>query len=354
MKKRTYFETVCLVIILTGVLVVSINGTAQTPAKMTILEKNLYQAALKEGKLEWWDSLGLKESSAFIKEFINKYPGITVEYFEGAAEVREEKYLAEQSAGRRTMDLTSLDQYDLFKKKNLLLDISDIIKDVKYPIQFCDKDMMGASVEHSILGTAYNTKLVSPKDVPKSYEDLLNPKWKGRKIAVEDQLKLFIYLTPIWGKEKTVNYLKKLEEQKVIFGKNATNMMVLLNAGEYPILVSGNLHRTLTMKEQGASVDWAPIGPAIDKLSPWAVMREGTHHNAAKLFLRWVISPEGQQIVDKIRKKGNPLPEFQTSQSKAIEKMGLEVISFPGWGMEARELEELDALYSDALGLKKK
>lgn len=354
MKKRMYGKAMCLVIILTGVLIVSINATAQTTTQMTALEKKLYEAALKEGKLEWWDSLKMVEAAGFMKGFSSKYPGVKVEYFEGTAEVREEKYLLEQSAGRRTMDLTSLDQYKLFKEKNLLVDISDIIKDIKYPMQFCAKDMMGTSVEHVILGTAYNTKLVSPKDVPKSYEDLLDPKWKGRKIAVEDQLKLFIYLTPIWGKEKTANYLKKMAEQNVIFSKNATQMSVLLSAGEYPITMSGNLHRILSMKLEGAPVEWAPISPAINKLSPWAVMREGPHPNAAKLFLRYCISPEGQQLVDKIRNKGNPLPGSQTSQSKAIEKMGLEIVSLPGWEIEPKEMMELDVLYSDALGYKRK
>lgn len=354
MKKRTYFGTVYLVIILTGLLVVSSNVTAQTTAQMTPLEKKLYEAGLKEGRFEWWDSLSLKEASAFIKEFSNKYPGIKVEFAEYIGSTREEKYLAEYSAGRKTMDLTSLDRYNLFREKNLLLELADIVKDVNYPSQFCAKDFTGVSVEHVILATSYNTKLVSPKDVPKSYGDLLDPKWKGKKISVNTEMKLFYYLSAIWGQDKTINYMKKLGQQDLIFTKGSSATMTLLGTGEFPIAMSVNLHGTLRDKGKGAPVDFVPLDPAIDKLSPWVIMREAPHPNAAKLFLRWCVSPEGQQVVDKVRNKGNPLPGFKTTQSKAIEKMGLKVTALAGWEVEAGDLLDLEILYSDALGLKRK
>ncbi len=354
MKKWAELKGICLVIILVGIVVVSMSASAQTTAQMTALEKKLYEAALKEGRFEWWDSLSLKEASAFIKEFSDKYPGVKVDFAEYIGSTREEKYLAEYSAGRKTMDLTSLDRYNLFNDKNLLLDLTDIIKDVNYPSQFCAKVLNGVSVEHVILGTSYNTKLVSPKDVPKSYEDLLDPKWKGNKISVNTEMKLFFYLQAIWGQEKTLNYMKKLGEQKLIFTKGSSATMTLLGTGEFPIAMSVNLHGTIREQEKGAPMDFVPLNPAIDKLSPWVVMREAPHPNAAKLFLRWCISPEGQQLVDKARKKGNPLPGLKTSQSKVIEKMGLKVTALAGWEVEAGELQELEILYSDALGFKRK
>jgi hypothetical protein len=70
MRKRMYCKTMCWVIILTGVSVVSINATAHTIMQMTPLEKKLYEAGLKEGRFEWWDSFNLKESSAFTVESI--------------------------------------------------------------------------------------------------------------------------------------------------------------------------------------------------------------------------------------------------------------------------------------------
>ncbi len=350
MKARAYFKTMCLVIILTGVLIVSMNATAQTPKQMTPLEKKLYEGALKEGELEWWDSLSLKESAEYIKEFNRLYPGIKVNFFEGSSDVRDEKYLAEFEAGRKMLDTTSVDQYKRFKEKGLIADISDIIKDTKFPLEYCSKDFLSASVEHALNGTAYNTKLVSPKDMPKSYEDLLDPKWKG-KICLEPRLKFFIYNTPIWGEAKTVNYLSRLREQKPIIARGNSHMLSLLAVGEFPIGMSTVLHLITGLKLKGAPVEWLPVNPTPDKLSAFVVMRYAPHPNAAKLFMRWLMTAEGQMCVDKVYLKGNPLPGSGTIQSKTVEKYGLEVIPVSVWEM-AQDFGRLEKIYCEAVGIK--
>jgi iron(III) transport system substrate-binding protein len=233
MRDYKSLKVICAITILMGIFLLSISAHAETAnlANATALEKKLYQAALKEGKLEYWETLSMKEASVFIKEFNRKYPGIKVDYFEATSDVREEKYLAEYAAGRRTMDVTTIDQYDRFQEKGILMDVSDIIKDVKYPVKLCTKDLKGVTVEHVLIGTGYNTKLVQPKDVPRSWEDLLNPKWKGRKIGLENRFKLFIYNTPNWGQEKTVKYLNRMKEQNPIFTKGNSGSLTLLSAG---------------------------------------------------------------------------------------------------------------------------
>lgn len=98
-----------------------------------------------------------------------------------------------------------------------------------------------------------------------------------------------------------------------------------------------------------------PISPSINKLSPWAVMREAPHPNAAKLFLRWFISPEGQKLVDDLRNKGNPMPGAPTRQAKTCEKMGIEIVSLAGWEVETAEgYTRLRALYDNAIGFERK
>lgn len=353
MRKGKYLEAICVMIMLMGIFF-SISAFAETAslAKGTALEKKLYQAALKEGRLEWWDSLSLKEVATFIKEFGGKYPGIKIDYFEATSDVREEKYLTEFAAGRKTMDVTTIDLYDKFKEKGLLLDIKDIIKDANYPTKLVTEDLRGVTLEHVLIGTAYNTKLVQPKDVPRSWEDLLNPRWKGKKIGVESRFKLFIYNTPNWGQERTVKYLNRLKEQNPVFSKGASNTNTLLGAGEFPIAVGVYLHGILRDQRKGATVDWAPISPIIDKLSPFIVVREAPHPNAAKLFLRWLMSPEGQHLVDKVRGKGNPLPGSNTVQSGVVERLGIDVFTVAAWEVES--IKGIEQLYGGAIGFKRK
>lgn len=182
MMKHAFVGMVCFAVILSAVLVFSAWGNAQTQksAPMTALEQKLYQAALKEGQLNWWDQHSLKESGIWIEAFNAKYPGIKVNYYEGAQNVLTQKYLTEYKAGRATADTIQPEPLRPFKEQKLLLDLSDIIKDTNYPLQFCLKDLTGVTEEITVTVAGYNTKLVSPQDVPKSWEDLLNPKWKGK------------------------------------------------------------------------------------------------------------------------------------------------------------------------------
>ncbi|MFC1815208.1 ABC transporter substrate-binding protein, partial [Thermodesulfobacteriota bacterium] len=244
------------------------------------------------------------------------------------------------------------ERYYKFKEMGLLADLSDIIKDTGYPIKFCSKDLDALSVEHTILGTAYNTNLVSPQDVPQSWEDLLDPKWKGR-INVEPRMQYWIYATAYWGEAKIVDYLRKLSKQNPIFVRGDTQSATLLAAGEFPITVSAFFHRALIMKDKGAPVDWIPLGmPVIDKSSIYSIMRHAPHPNVAKLFLRWWMSPDGAAYVDARRHKGNPVPGSGTLTSKLFEKLGYqEFFSIPVWNK--LDIAALTKKYNAAVGYTK-
>ena len=209
---------------------------------------------------------------------------------------------------------------------------------------------MGVCVEHSAIGSAYNTKLVSPKDVPKSYEDLLDPKWKGKKIAVDTEMKLFIYLTPHWGEQKVVTYLKKLREQNPTFSASATQQISLLATGEFSIAVGMHLHRTAIFKGKGAPVEFAPISPGVIQMAPEIVPRYAPHPNAGRLFMHWWLTPEGQAVVSEIRRKGNPMPGSGTIQSKAVEKLGISLVTTNVWEVDTVRLAKV---YEEAIGFKK-
>lgn len=354
MNNRALVGMVCSAIILTAVLVGSawVNAQTQKSAPMTALEQKLYQAALKEGELNWWDQHSLEEAGIWIQEFNKKYPGIKVKYFEGAQNVLTEKYLTEYKAGRATADTIQPEPLRPFREQKLLLDLSDIIKDVNFPLQFCLKDLTGVTEEVTVTVTGYNTKLVSPQDVPKSWEDLLNPKWKG-KIALEERFKPFIYITEYYGEEWIVNYLKKLRDQKPIFSKGSTGSASLLSVGEFPICVGIHIHRILIFMAQGQPVGFVPISPAgVAAVSPISIPKTAPHPNAAKLFIRWELTPEGQALYDRVKFSGNPSPGSGTAQSKILEKYGVKAFSETEWAYDNEE--RLVKLYQEAAGFAKK
>lgn len=345
MKRLTFSRSLCPAMILAIALGVSVKAPATT------LEKKLYEAAKKEAIVEYWDTLSMKEISELWKGFESKYPGIKLKYFEATSDVREEKYLAEHSAGRHTADIVPLDLYKKFKEKGLLLNLSDIVNDTGYPKKFCSPDLDLAAVEHTLTGTVYNTKLVSQEDVPRTLEDLLDSKWRG-KINIESRMKYFIFGTDYWGESKTLDYLKKLRKQNPSFTRGATATMALLAAGEFPITIGIYFHRTLIFQEKGAPVEWAPISPVVDYLTSHAIMRHAPHPNASKLFLRWWMSPEGAAHVDSKRHKGNPMPGSGTQTSKILEKRGMpDIHVWAPWG--ETDQKTLQKKYQSAVGFTK-
>jgi iron(III) transport system substrate-binding protein len=324
MKKWSLWETVFFVIIFMGVFCVS-NVIAAPSTQMTALEKKLYEAAKKEGKVIWWDAQSLKESAQFIKAFSARYPDIEVSYYEANSVQSDEKYFLERQAGKNPVDVIHIDWYQKYKKAGWLIGMGDLVKDTGFSPELLTKDFDAVGIEHSVKGVAYNTKLVSENDVPRSMDALLNPKWKG-KIAMEYQMEIFTLQANTWGDEKIMAYLKKLKEQNPIFSKGVTQTMTLLGAGEYYFGTDGSLGVVLGLQEKGVPINFAPISPVIDKFNPIVLVKDAPHPNAARLFVRWLMTDEGRMLMDTVRKKGNPLPGTGTSQSKAIEKLGVKLL----------------------------
>ena len=337
MKKISWFGTMLLVVILAALLVVS-NAIAAPSTQMTELEKKLYEGAKKEGQIFWWDAQGLQESAQFIKAFHERYPGITVSYYEANAVISDEKYFIERQAGKHPVDVIHIDWYEKYKKEGCLVNMADIVRDTGYSKGLLTKDQDAAGIEHTVKGVAYNTKLISPKDVPRSWEDLLNPKWKGR-IAMDYQFEIFTFQADTWGEEKIIAYLKKLKEQNPSFNKGVTQTMTLLGAGEFSLATDASLGVVLGLQEKGIPIAFAPIGPLVGKFAPHVIVRDAPHPNSAKLFMRWLMSAEGRTLMDKVRKKGNPLPGSGTAQSKAVEQLGVQLIIAPV-GLEIQGVQE--------------
>jgi iron(III) transport system substrate-binding protein len=329
MKRISYLVVIFLILILTGFVVAS-HGIAEAAEQMTALEKKLYEAAKKEGNLLWWDSHDLAVAGQFIKTFNDRYPGIKVTFWEASSPASDEKFFSQHKVGRYTADLLHCESYVRFKREGLLTDISDIIKDTGYNRSFASPDLDAVGIEHTVKAIGYNTNLVPEKDVPRSFEDLLNPKWKG-KIAVNRDLEVFNFLTFDWGEEKIIDYLRRLSKQEPSFNSGTTRMLTLLGAGEYPLCTDASIPVVLRLQKQALPIANAPIGPVVSIFSPHVVVRTVPHPNATRLFLRWLMSAEGQMLVDTVRDKGNPAAGSGSVQSVAIEKLGVKLVIAPPW-----------------------
>lgn len=127
--------------------------------------------------------------------------------------------------------------------------------------------------------------------------------------------------------------------------------MTLIGAGEFPITVGAYLHNTLELQAKGGPVDFARLSPGLIKTSPHIVPQYAPRPNVGRLFMRWLMTPGGQAIFAEIRQKGNPYPGSGTIQSKAVEKLGIKLVTTNVWEIDTERLEKV---YQEAVGFKEK
>jgi iron(III) transport system substrate-binding protein len=172
-----------------------------------------------------------------------------------------------------------------------------------FPAETKEKDGHWAAIYTLYLTTGYNSDLVKDEDAPKTYEDLLDPKWKG-KMAWSDIRSVsgpgaFIgNILQVMGEEKGMDYLKKLAQQKIT--GIPSNQRVVLDqviAGQYSIGLMIYNHHTVISREQGAPVKSVKMQPLLGHLGIVALAANAPRPNAAKLFLEYISSEEGQKIV---------------------------------------------------------
>jgi iron(III) transport system substrate-binding protein len=261
-------------------------------------EKALLEGAKKEGRVVFWGVLTAPDFQSVSGAFKRRYPGIEVEYFRSGPERNVSKLLSEAKAGRYQADLfqnTSVGTLIVMQKGLTDRYLSPQAKYLKRGL--FDPAGNWQALHHLVVVLAYNTRLVSKKDVPRSYENLLEEKWKGKMSLDTEDYDLLTGLEVAWGEEKALDYLKKLVKQEIRLVRGRTHQAQLLAAGEYALSIGLYLHRIAVLKSQGAPVEHVFLQPMISKPIPVTLMKRAPHSHAAALFLDWALSQEGQETI---------------------------------------------------------
>lgn len=306
--------------------------------------QSVIEAAKKEGKLVWWAALSPLEAVKMIERFNQLYPFVKVDYWRGTTDAKAERVWAEYQSGRHTWDVVSGGEptdYPPWIKAGIIQKWS-VPGLAKLPKEVKDPEGYWAIVEVAVgVPAAYNTNLLSPKEAPKSWEDLLDPKWKG-KVAITTQLDRYVVLSQPggWGKEKVRDYVRRLAANKPIITKNRTQMMALLAAGEFPIgSEAAALHRISEQTKKGAPIDWVRAGPLVFTGGAEIMSKNAPHPNAAQLWLDWVFSPEGIRAYGEASYKGSPFPGSGTQTAEAIKGLPY-LVRDPRYYIENQEFKK--------------
>jgi ABC-type Fe3+ transport system substrate-binding protein len=265
-------------------------------------QKMLIEGARKEGKITWYTSLIVDQVVRPMKAaFEKEYPFLQVEFFRGNSERLVQKMLAEYQGKRYEVDIVdgTVTAPMVRQAGYLQRFYSPYLAD--YPAEL--KDPQGfwgvSNVYYFALG--YNTRMVKPNEVPKIYEDLLNPRWKGQMMWSTSRgsgAPIFTgTILNTMGPEAGRAYLQKLKTQNIA-KTTASNRQVLdlTIAGEYPLALQIFNHHAYISKTAGAPVDWMPHEPVTATIQTIALAKNSPHPHAAMLFIDFAVSEKGQKV----------------------------------------------------------
>lgn len=270
------------------------------------------QGAKKERKVVFYGSDRPLEIREVVRVFNRRYPFVKVEYLEASTEVRRDKVLFAAKRGEAITDLiSSLGNLEDYIKAGVLMDLRDLPIWKRYPADLKQDHFIGFVIKY--WSVAYNRDLVSERDLPKTWEDLLDPKWKG-VIGVTRTANAVIFpqLWTAWGAEKTTDYMRKLFSANAQFRSEGTNAALKLTAaGELKFVIPAMEYETFKNEQKGVPVSWVALDPLLAAADMIVILRSTPHPNAAKVFLNWLLSKEGQRAYSKATAIAPAHPELR-------------------------------------------
>jgi iron(III) transport system substrate-binding protein len=283
-------------------------------ADQTILEQ-----AKKEGQLVFYSGIFEAEARALISRFEQRYPFIKTTLYRAGGVSLVSRIQNEHRAGSHLWDVfnsAGLEGFVLLEQGYFAKYVSPEAR--YFGEGFKDPDGFWTTMYASPYIATYNTRMVPAKDVPKDYFDLLDPRWTDKLALDPDDIEWYANLKKIWGEERARKFFSGLAKQKIVIRRGRALQTDLLAAGEIAVLVNNYHHIAVRVKARGGPVDWLALDPVITAVGPLAINRLAPHPNAAKVFVDFCLSKEGQQVlIQQGRTSGrldvnlNPLGEFK-------------------------------------------
>jgi len=258
---------------------------------------DLVAQAKKEGRVTWYTTVSIPESKQFIDMFEKQYPFIKVDLLRSGSGPLVNRILSEYAAKSYAADvlhgMSSRGGFTVLKQRNILGRYESPERK-NFSAELKDKDGYWASTFQNTFIMAYNKRNVKPDDVPKTYDDLLKPMWKGRQIINDtDNFEWFDGLLKFWGRDKGLAYFRRLAQQEQIFQRGARGRIQFVAAGEAPLTIGYGPHAQ-SFVNQGAPIEWVPLEPVVVIVNTVNIAQRAPHPAAAKLLIDFLLSKPAQ------------------------------------------------------------
>jgi ABC-type Fe3+ transport system substrate-binding protein len=265
-------------------------------------EKILIEGAKKEGKVNFYTGLIVDQVVRPVKDaFQKEYPFLQIEFFRGNSERVAQKVLTEYQAKRYEVDVISGSAAATMVQRAGYMQRFYSPHLAEYPPELKDPKGFWGSTNVYFMTLGYNTRSVKASELPKTYEDLLNPRWKGQTMwstsrgSGAPQFIGNIFMT--MGQEAGKAYIQKLKQQNIAKSTaSARQILDLVIAGEYPMAIQIFNHHAYISKAAGAPVEWQPLEPVTATNNSVGLAKNAPHPHASMLFLDFMLSKKGQRV----------------------------------------------------------
>jgi iron(III) transport system substrate-binding protein len=274
---------------------------AQAPAAEAVTPA-LVGAARKEGQLAFYTAMDIPVAERLARTFEAAYPRIAVRVERAGSERLYQRIGQERASSIFAADVVnSADaaHFIVWKRNGWLAPY--VPEDVArhFPASHRDADGMHATTRIWLSSLGYNTSLVSAEEAPRSFADLLDPKWSGRMVKAHPAYSGTIMTATFQiARDLGWEYLEKLSRQRIMQVQSSTDPPKKLAAGERAVMADGNDYNLIQLKEQGAPVEVVyPTEGTPIVAAPSGIFASAPHPNAARLFQSWLHGIEAQQLL---------------------------------------------------------
>jgi len=280
----------------------SATATAKAAKAFAQVSAELYPKAKQEGNLVVYSVWDVEHLRVITEAFMKRYPGIKATYWQGRNPEIVTRALTEFQGGQASFDVVLSDNAPpVLRAAGAIMDYNTVQREVLY---LHDPNM--ATVSLQIQALAFNTKKIKPADLPKSWEEVATPKYKGM-VALDDPMRagplssMLAGLKTQWKDDARFNnFIRNLKALGVPVHKSTSAMFRLVIAGEYAICMPALLHDVMEEMHKGTPVSYVKTVPPVVFPRQAAIYAKAPNPNAAKLFAEWMISDEGQRTTDSI------------------------------------------------------
>lgn len=314
MKKSRNWTLVAVKALLPTLLaVIAVQHAAgQSTDDEYMVPESWIQAAKKEGKVVFYGSDRPSEIQEVARAFNKRYPFVKIDFLEASTEVRREKVLLAAKRGEAITDtIGNLGNLQDYIKSGVLMDLRDLPMWKRYPANLRHENFIGFHIKYWSL--VYNRQAVPERDLPKTWEDLLDPKWKD-SIGVTRTANAVVFpqLWTAWGADNAASYMRKLFSSNARFRSEGTNAALkLMAAGEFKFAIPGQDYESFKAEQKGLPVSWIALDPLPASAGEIVILRATPRPYATKLFINWLLTKEGQRAYSKTTAIAPAHPELR-------------------------------------------